>query len=54
MEVKQLNSEQSLQLKPLSEQLHNVSQEQLQNLLLKLVEIAHTIENTSKNLQNSN
>jgi uncharacterized membrane protein required for colicin V production len=51
MEAKQLNAEQSLQLKPLSEQLQNVSQEQLQKLLLKMIEIAHNIENTPKNLQ---
>ncbi len=51
MEAKQFNSEQSLQLKPLSEQLQDVNQEQLQKLLFKMIEIAYSIENTPKNLQ---
>lgn len=55
METKQLNAEQSLQLQTLSEQLQNLSQEQLQKLLLKMIAIAHTIEkSTPKNLQQSN
>ncbi|MBE9167608.1 hypothetical protein IQ238_08800 [Pleurocapsales cyanobacterium LEGE 06147] len=55
METRQLNAEQSLQLKSLSEQLHNVNPEQLEKLLLKMIEIAHTIEkNTSKNLRQFN